>query len=197
LQFEIYNVIDNFFPYTPEQCDAWIITGSHYSVYDEIDWINKLKEFVRRIASSNKLCIGVCFGHQMIGDAMGGVVKKAEIGWCVGVHEFEVIKKEIWMNPYQSKVNLLMSCQDQVIVLPKNGEVLAQTTDCPVGIFQIGNKMLGIQGHPEFSVPYVKSLIEDRTNRIGDDKVRKGIESLNHPIHSSIVGDWMDRFLNK
>jgi len=196
-RFNIFNVCDSVFPRSASECDAWLITGSRYSVYDEIDWIIWLKEFVRKIANADKYCIGVCFGHQMLGEAMGGVVQKSDNGWCVGVHEFEVIKREVWMKPYQSKVNLLMSCQDQIIGLPKNSKVLAQSSMCPVGIIQIGEKMLGIQGHPEFSVDYVKSLMEDRTNRIGVETVKDGIESLKKSMHSLVIAQWISNFMNQ
>lgn len=196
-QFEIYNVCDNAFPQSPRDCDAWLITGSRFSVYDDIDWINKLKEFVREISKADKYCIGVCFGHQMLGEAMGGKVSKSNKGWCVGVHEFEILKWEGWMTPYQPKLNLLMSCQDQIVVLPEHSEILVQSRMCPIGIIRIGKKMLGIQGHPEFSADYVKSLMEDRENRIGVETVRQGIESLKYPTHNGILAEWISNFLNQ
>lgn len=190
-----YYVCDGKFPKSAKDHEAWIVTGSKFSVYDDIEWINKLKEFVREIAKADKYCIGVCFGHQMLGEAMGGKVLKSPMGWCVGVHQFEVLEDASWMNPNQPKVNLLMSCQDQIQVLPPHSKVLAKATKCPVGIIQIGNKMLGIQGHPEFSSEYVKYLMKDRTNRIGEDIVTVGLESLKLPKHSDIVGKWINNFI--
>lgn len=194
--FEIYNVCDGVFPTSASVCDGWLITGSKYSVYDEIDWILKLRGFVTEIATADKYCIGVCFGHQMLGEAMGGKVLKSEKGWCVGVHQFEVLRTEKWMAPFQPKLNLLMSCQDQIQVLPPNSLVLAKSPLCPVGIIKIGSKMLGIQGHPEFSADYVKSLMEDRTNRIGEETVKRGIESLRLSTDSLVLALWMEDFLN-
>lgn len=195
--FEIFNVFEGVLPSSAAEYEGWIITGSKYSVYDDIDWINKLKVFVREISKADKYCIGVCFGHQMLGEAMGGKVAKSDKGWCVGVHEFEVLKREDWMIPYQPKLNLLMSCQDQIVVLPKNSEVQAQSTMCPVGIIKIGKKMLGIQGHPEFSADYVRSLMEDRTNRIGIETVKVGLNSLTRTTHNLILGQWISNFLSQ
>ncbi len=191
-----YYVCDGVFPKSAHEHEAWIITGSKYSVYDDIEWINKLKVFIRDISKADKYCIGVCFGHQMLGEAMGGKVLKSPMGWCVGVHQFEVLEAASWMNPNQPKVNLLMSCQDQIQVLPPNSKVIAKAPRCPVGMIQIGNKMLGIQGHPEFTADYVKYLMEDRTNRIGEQTVKEGIQSLNMPKHSDIVGNWINDFIN-
>jgi len=193
--YELFDVCNGTFPHSANICDAWLITGSKYSVYDELDWIIWLKGFVREIESADKHCIGVCFGHQMLGEAMGGKVKKSENGWCVGVHQFEAIKNENWMVPFQHDVNLLMSCQDQIQVLPPNSTVIAKATNCPVGIIRIGKRMLGIQGHPEFSADYVKFLMMDRTNRIGERVVKKGVESLSIPLQNSIVAHWIEHFL--
>jgi GMP synthase-like glutamine amidotransferase len=195
LSFEVYNVCEDLFPASASDCDAWIITGSKYSVYDEIPWITRLKSFVREIAAADKYCIGVCFGHQMLGEAMGGKVKKSEKGWCVGVHDFEILSNEKWMKPFQPKVNLLMSCQDQIIVLPENSKVLAQSPLCPVGIILIGDKMLGIQGHPEFSTDYLGALMLDRTNRIGEEVVKTGLDSLAKSTQSLLVAQWIGNFL--
>lgn len=190
-----YFVCDGVFPESASKHDAWIITGSKLSVYNDIDWIHSLKSFVRDIANANGICVGVCFGHQMLGEAMGGKVLKSQMGWCVGVHQFEIAKSTDWMIPKSSKVNLLMSCQDQIQVLPPNSKVIANAPKCPVGIIQIGNKMLGIQGHPEFSAEYLKFLMESRINRIDESIIKEGLESLKLPKHSDIVGEWINAFL--
>lgn len=192
-----YHVCDGQFPKSASEHEAWIITGSKYSVYDNIDWIDRLKDFVRSIAKADKYCIGVCFGHQMLGEAMGGKVLKSTMGWCVGVHQFDIIESKDWMLPAFSKANLLMSCQDQIQVLPPNSKVIASAPKCPVGIIQIGDKMLGIQGHPEFSAEYVKFLMESRINKIDESVIEEGINSLQLPIHNSTVGGWINYFLNQ
>ncbi len=183
-----YYVCDGVFPKSASEHEAWIITGSKYSVYDEIEWITQLKDFVRDIANADKYCIGVCFGHQTLGEAMGGKVLKSPMGWCVGTHQFEITESKVWMIPSLPKANLLMSCQDQIQVLPPNSKVIAKAPKCPVGIIQIGSKMLGIQGHPEFSTEYVKYLMESRANQIDQSIVKEGINSLRMPIHSDIIG---------
>lgn len=90
-----YYVCDGVFPKSAHEHEAWIVTGSKHSVYDDIEWINKLKTFVRDIAKADKFCIGVCFGHQMLGEAMGGKVLKSPLGWCVGVHQFEILRPPV------------------------------------------------------------------------------------------------------
>ena len=193
-EFQFYDVCNGVFPEDISECDAYICTGSKSSVYDDEPWITRLKQLVSDISKSDKKYIGVCFGHQMMAEALGGKVQKAAVGWCVGVHYFEILKQESWMEPARPDLNLLMMCQDQVIQLPENSVVLAETVDCPVGMFQTGENMLGIQAHPEFPKSYEKALIELRTERIGAAKAEMAVMSLELPVNALTMASWIRNF---
>lgn len=193
---EVFYVVDGQFPSSPEVCDAWLINGSRHSVYEEVPWILELKEFVKAIYASGRPCLGVCFGHQMIAEALGGRVAKSSHGWCVGVHSFSVESNQAWMIPPRASFNLLMMCQDQVQALPPDAEVLASAEACPVGMFRVGENMLGIQAHPEFSPRYDRALMESRVDRMGQEVVKAGIASLNEPIDATLFAEWVKKFMN-
>ena len=195
LDFEVFNVYQGHFPDDVNDYEAYITNGSRLSVYDKVDWIIRLKAFVREIYLAKKKYVGVCFGHQLLAEALGGKVAKAESGWSVGVHRLSVLQREKWMMPYQTNLNLLMMCQDQVQVLPEGGEVLAQTDVCPVGVFKVGGHMLGVQAHPEFSKKYDQALMELRLERMGTEVVNAGIASLQQPVDKNIIAQWILQFL--
>ncbi|NIJ51630.1 glutamine amidotransferase-related protein [Dyadobacter arcticus] len=192
--FTFYDVCNGHFPSSADECEVYICTGSRFSVYDNEDWIIRLKQFVKEIYQSGKVYLGVCFGHQMLAEALGGKVEKSPKGWCVGVHTFDMMENEDWMNPSMPSLNLLMMCQDQIIKLPPNSTVLATEPDCPVAMFRIGTNMLGVQAHPEFSKTYDKALMELRVERIGQQKVDEGIASLELPVYENIMAEWMKNF---
>lgn len=194
--FEVFAVCDGQFPSSVDACDTYIATGSSHSVYEDLDWIIQLKQFIRDIHQSEKYFLGVCFGHQLLAAALGGEVKKAQSGWSVGIQTFTISQQEAWMDPFQMQLNLLMMCQDQVHVLPPNSRVLASTSACPVGIFRVGQRMLGVQAHPEFSRAYDKVLMEARIDRMGAETVEKAINTLSLPLDATRFIQWTVRFLS-
>ena len=195
LHLKPYLVCDGHFPETLDECDAYLCTGSKYAVYDDLEWIIRLKGMVRSMYERRKPFAGICFGHQMMAEALGGKVEKAETGWCVGAHTFEVLQRENWMQPFEPTFSLLMLCQDQVKVLPENSTVLARTADCPVGVFRVGETMLGLQAHPEFEKAYNRAVMEDRAARLGQEKLAKGIASLEKTLQREMIATWISRFL--
>ncbi len=190
-----YYVCDGNFPEKVSECAGYMMTGSRYSVYEQLDWIIHLKAFVQAIQKAQIPYFGICFGHQMLAEALGGKVRKAEqIGWCVGTHTFGIQVPKPWMAPPKESINLLMMCQDQVMDLPENSTVLATSNDCTIGMFQVGEKMVGIQAHPEFSKQYCQVLMEARIKRMGAEKVAKGLASLQLPVHEDIFKQWIYAF---
>lgn len=200
-EFIFYDIANGDFPASVHECEVYICTGSKSSVYDDEPWIHALKAFVKQLFDQQKIYLGVCFGHQMLAEALGGKVQKSAVGWCVGVHEFKMQwavgsgQKIYWMKPPQERLNLLMMCQDQVLQLPPDSAVLASAADCPVAMFQVGERMLGVQAHPEFPIPYEEALMRSRVERIGVEKVAKGLESLAQPLHSTLMAQWMVAFV--
>jgi len=210
-EFVFYDVANGYFPASTDDCDAYLCTGSKYSVYDDEPWIHQLKEFINDLNKTNKPFVGVCFGHQMLAEALGGKVQKTEVGWCVGVHEFTVHSLHFTIKDNQKSdfkyqtsnrtdgpvqhLNLLMMCQDQVVQLPADSIVLASTEDCPVAMFRVGGRMLGIQAHPEFTVAYEEALLRSRVGRIGVEKVDKALKSLSQPLDSVVMAQRVVDFI--
>jgi len=190
-----FDVCNGEFPPSLAACDAYLTTGSRFSAYDDIDWIHALKNFLRRIHKAKKPFVGVCFGHQLIAEALGGKVSRAETGWGVGVHNVEIIRPEQWTRPEQSRCALQYMHQDQVERLPEDGVVIGRSDHCPVAMFRIGDSTLGIQAHPEFPKAYSEALLLDRIERIGGERVNEALASLDLPTDESVVARWIVEFL--
>jgi GMP synthase-like glutamine amidotransferase len=186
IEFHCFEVMKSEFPEELDLYDAFMATGSRFSVYEDLIWIKDTLEFIRRLYTEGRCLVGYCFGHQLIGQALGGSVRKSEKGWCVGVQTFDPIG-----------FNLLMMCQDQIDILPPDTKVLGGNELCENGIINVRDQMLGIQAHPEFSKDYDRLLMENRIERMGVETVRRGVESLSMPVHKEEVRQFIIDFIQK
>lgn len=196
IEFSIYDLIADQFPVDLFACDAYIITGSRYGVYEDIPWINKAKLLVKRLYDAQIPTVGVCFGHQLIAESLGGkVIKADDKGRGLGVLSWDIKSKENWMGDFSSSPLALNAChQDQVIKLPKDSKLLLGSEFCPIASFQ-KDSMLGIQGHPEFDTAYTTFLFNKHKETLDENGTKKSIESFNTPANSNHVGAWMVNFI--
>ncbi|XOV91199.1 MAG: hypothetical protein ACFHWX_13410 [Bacteroidota bacterium] len=194
MPLDAHFVCDNQFP-DPDEYDAFVVTGSKKSVYDDEPWIQNLISFTREVAKTKKKYVGVCFGHQIIGESLGGKVTRSPEGYLIGVHEHHVSQSANWMRPESGRYNILMLCQDQIAQLPANTIVHASSPHCPYGMISINNQFLGIQGHPEFTKAYNQDVFVSRTDRIGSEKVEAAIGSLEKEVDGEMLAGWIRNFL--
>jgi len=195
--FKMYQAFKGELPKSVQECDCFMATGSSHSVYEDLDWIKRIKAFIKKIHDEDGYFVGYCFGHQLMAEALGGKVAKSKMGWCVGVHEFKVLRIKRWMRPAKTKFNILMMCQAQVMKLPRGAIRLASSPVCPNAVLQVGNRMLSFQGHPEFSKAYNRTLMEARVDRMGEEVVEKGIASLSKTVDMELFRNWVHAFLHK
>ncbi len=194
--FNTYQVTQENYPQDINDCDAYLITGSKASAYENIPWIVKLKEFVRECQQHNKKLIGICFGHQLIAEALGGRVEKSQKGWGVGLMKCTVEHNLSWMKSEQQHLSLLVSHQDQVVELPQQAERIAVNSFCLNSGFQLGNSVLAFQGHPEFSKDYLLFIMKNRREIIGEEKYQNAISSLTQQADNSVVAKWINNFIS-
>jgi GMP synthase-like glutamine amidotransferase len=77
LPMDPFHVFNSEFPAADDSYSVYIITGSKFSAYENHPWIERLKQFVKNTRAK---VIGICFGHQIIAEAMGGKIEKNPLG---------------------------------------------------------------------------------------------------------------------
>ena len=195
IEFRDYDVQRGEYPAALDECDAYLITGSRHSVYEDQPWIHRLADFVRELDAARHKLVGICFGHQLIAHTLGGETRAAERGWAVGVQDTCVLSPTEWMLPYRERFGLLSSHKDQVVRLPDRAELFAATDFCPNSGFTIGDHIVTFQGHPEFTKGYSRALMDLRREMLGEAGYTAGVESLEQPVHPSVVGRWILNFI--
>lgn len=197
LDYASYDLTQNHFPGKLDECDAWLFTGSKWSVYDDELWIKRARELAYALHRAQCPLIGICFGHQLIAEALGGKVAQSGKGWGVGAHTARIDQFAPWMTPARSSLKLLVSHQDQVIDLPEKAQRLASHPFCYNDIVQFGDTTLTFQGHPEFTKGYSRDLMNKRKSTLGEDTHRVGLESLEGALDEAVAAQWLITFLQQ
>lgn len=193
--FRYYATDQGELPGEVSECDAYVVTGSRHNAYDSDPWIEALKDFIRRLHEQRKKCLGICFGHQVIAEALGGKTTKSDKGWGVGLANFTVCERPPWMRNSTKHFNILISHQDQVSALPPSAVRFARNDFCPEGGYSIGSHIFCLQGHPEFSKEYVQFLINKRRAKIGEARSSKAEKALDLPVRRELFQNWLEDFL--
>jgi GMP synthase-like glutamine amidotransferase len=161
-EFKTFNILDDEFPKDHLECDGWIVTGSPHGVYEEHSWIPTVSQLINDIYKASLPIFGVCFGHQLIAQALGGHVEKSKKGWGLGLHTYQVNNKPDYMSNLSEEVTLNICHQDQVLRTPQGATVYAKSKFCENAGFYIKDKVLTMQAHPEFLVDFTKALLTAR-----------------------------------
>ena len=195
LEFVVYDVEQGEYPVDIDEVDAYLITGSKSSAYDDKPWITELMEFVRELDRRQKKLVGICFGHQLVAQALGGRTEKSAKGWGVGLHTHHFTAVPAWHDQGDMDLDILVSHQDQVMKTAENAQVLASSEFCENAVCQLGNHILTFQGHPEFVTAYVREIMEFRREMIGEEAYTTGFASLTTAPQGQRVARWILNFL--
>ncbi len=160
--YKTYDVREDHFPDSAADCDGWLITGSKFNVDDDLAWIDRLRQLIVEIDERGSPLIGICFGHQLIADVLGGQVESFAGGWGVGAHQYEVMADHPLNGQLPDELSVHAMHRYQVTEKPKRAELMMQSDFCRYAGLTYGNRILTLQPHPEFKKPFEEALIRSR-----------------------------------
>lgn len=164
---------------------AFVITGSSSSVTERAPWMLRTEEWIRQARAREKKVLGICFGHQLIGQALGGLVAKNPRGREIGKVKVTRLEKDPIFGDAEESFFVYATHVDSVVTLPEGARVLATTDLEPIAAFAVGPFIRAVQYHPEIDEDVLRAYVEARREVIRsedldpDDIVRK-IDSAPH-----------------
>jgi GMP synthase (glutamine-hydrolysing) len=187
--FATYSVVDMEFPQSITDCDGWIITGSKHGAYEEIDFIAPLETLIRDVYTADIPLVGICFGHQIIAQALGGKVEQFAGGWAVGHTQYDWNGETVALNAWH---------QDQVTVRPADATVYASNDFCENAALVYGNRIFTTQPHPEDGAGFIGGLVDFRGKGVvPDDQLAKARADLDKPDDNPRVAAQIARFFKE
>ncbi|UTF53970.1 type 1 glutamine amidotransferase [Natronosalvus rutilus] len=153
-----FDITDGELPETYDY-DGVVVTGSRASVYWDEDWIEPAKTWVAEAIDRDVPFLGICWGHQLLADVLGGSVD--DMGeYEVGYSHIEHTGDSPLFDGIDREFVGYTSHSDAVLELPPNAEPLAENEYSNHG-YRLGN-VFGVQFHPEFDQPTMRKLLENK-----------------------------------
>lgn len=189
--FEDYDVENMQFPANIHDCDGWLLTGSKHGAYEGHAFIPLLETFIRETYAAHVPMVGICFGHQIIAQALGGHVEKFDGGWAIGLtdYQFEGLG-EMQLNAWH---------QDQVIRLPEGAKQIASNDFCENAALIYDDRILTVQPHPEFDGPTVNDYVTLRkgTGNYPDELMQRAANTSTQATSNRAMGDTISEFFKQ
>ncbi|GFE65913.1 type 1 glutamine amidotransferase [Litoreibacter roseus] len=189
--YAAYDVEQMVFPETVDTCDGWLLTGSRHGAYEDHPFIPPLEQFIRDAYAAAVPMVGICFGHQIIAQALGGHVEKFKAGWSVGLTDYR----------FESEGNAKLNAwhQDQVIRIPDDAKIIASSDFCETAALAYGNRALTIQPHPEFGGDFIEHYASSRKGTLDypDDRMDRALARASEPDDNGKIATQIAAFFKQ
>lgn len=151
--------------------DGFVVTGSRSSAYNDDEWITATREWCREAIDRGLPALGVCFGHQLLADVLGGTVE-AMGEYEIGYREVRKVTDDPILHGLEDPFLVFTTHSDAVTALPEGATLLLEN-DYGIHGFR-HDRVVGMQAHPEYdtetaeSVTRGKELPAERIERVVD-----------------------------
>ena len=185
--FRTWSVVDMEFPATAREADAWLLSGSRHGAYERIPFIPPLERFIREIYAAQVPMVGICFGHQIIAQALGGKVEKSPKGWNCGRNIYDIEGQE---------KTLIAWHQDEVVTVPKEAKVVGSSAICDISFIRYEGNAFTMQPHPEFGDDALRIIMDGpAANLLSDHEMERVRQGLGTPHDNAWMASEIAQFL--
>ena len=139
-----------------------IVTGSAHSVTERAPWMLRLEAWLREAVTRETPLLGVCFGHQLLGSALGGEVRRNPRGRHIGTMKVRRTDDDPLLDGLPQQFDVNLTHQDHVSVAPNSIRKLITADHDDVHAFAVGRSARAVQFHPEFHDGIIRGYITAR-----------------------------------
>ncbi len=145
---------------------AFVITGSSSSVTERAPWMLRLETLVRSLVEARAPLFGICFGHQIVAQALGGEVVRNPRGREIGTVSVTRLAVDPVLEHAPERFHVNATHVDAVVRLPAGARVLAASELDPTQAFGIGDTVRCVQFHPEIDGDAMRRYVAARSHLI-------------------------------
>lgn len=135
-------------------CHGAVITGAHCMVTDNLSWSLAIEAWIPSLVQAEVPLLGICYGHQLLGRAMGGQVdfhpQGKEVG-TVAIRRLPASDNDLLFDQMPRQFQVHATHAQSVIELPSEAVLLAENDFEGHHAFRIGRCAWGVQFHPEYT----------------------------------------------
>ncbi len=173
----------------PGRISAAIITGSWSMVTDHAPWSENTASWIRGVHALKMPLLGVCYGHQLIAYALGGIVADNPRGWEGGLQQVRLAARtdgDPLLNGLPGQFAVWLSHLQTVVRPPAEAQVLATSPQDDCQIIRYSPHTFSLQFHPEFSRSLMASCLR-HSSRHGARAQLENLQSLAEPEWPSLI----------
>ncbi|MDH3903035.1 MAG: glutamine amidotransferase [Xanthomonadales bacterium] len=156
----------------PDGLAGIVITGSPAMVSAKLDWSERTSRWLHQAVQTNVKILGVCYGHQLLAHALGGVAGTNPAGRQIGTvnsHLIDNIAKDPLLGFLPKRFTAQASHSEVVLQLPPGAQRLATSPLDENFAIRFSENAWGVQYHPEFSAPVMSDYIHYRADALREE----------------------------
>jgi GMP synthase (glutamine-hydrolysing) len=148
---------------------AVVITGSPASVTERAPWMLRAEAYIRDLMQTEVPLLGICFGHQLMAQALGGEVRRNPRGREIGTVEVTTLARDPFFQELPNRFSANTTHVDTVVALPPGVTVVASTVLEPHAALAFGPFARSVQFHPEIDRGVMLGYVETRRQLLLDE----------------------------
>ena len=155
----------------PEATAGAMVTGSHAMVSHREAWSEATGRWLANAARAGVPVLGICYGHQLLADALGGQADDHPQGLEIGTVSIDRLPAAVDDPLFQylpAHFDAQVVHRQSALQLPPGAVRLAANAWEPNQAFRVGERAWGVQFHPEFDERAMRAYVDRFAGELPD-----------------------------